>query len=280
MNPRQRPPSRVSAASAPRWAVLSWAAMAVVFALAGWFFMLKPVSIAVGNALLARDYQRVPGEVVMHTGRDAEGAFTWYSARYTVAGRSYDTQRLSVLDDEAIDNPWNARIVAGMAKAAAAAQSVDVWVSPRRPEIALLSRELPLARLWARVFGGIGFAIFTLAGIAGAIGALAALPYYRRMHAAAFMWLFSAFWCGFVFTVNVVLWDEEPREWFALAFVGLFVLIGLLVLASAVSTTLRGDGDLGAADDGPSSTGKATRGLRGNVRRGGLGGHGSDFDKS
>ena len=111
--------------------------------------MLKPVATAVGNWSLARDYQSVQGEVIPRTGQDEDGSFTW-AVHYTVAGRNYETSRLSVLDDEAIDEPYNATVFKRLERAKAAGQTVEVWVSPRLPDAALLSRDLPVARLGRR----------------------------------------------------------------------------------------------------------------------------------
>ena len=88
-------------------AFLLWGLLAAIFGLCGWYFMLRPVATAVGNWSLARDYQSVQGEVVPHTGEDGNGSFTWYGVRYASGVRTYETSRLSVLEDEAIDEPYN-----------------------------------------------------------------------------------------------------------------------------------------------------------------------------
>ena len=269
-------------------AAILWALMAAGFGLVGWFFALQPVTVAVGNWNLARDYKAVPATVVQRTGSDANGTFYWQAARYEVDGKSYETSRMTVLEDEAIDEPANAAIMKGLDTARSAQKPVTVWVSPRVPEIAVVSRDLPISTLWARALMGVGFSILALAGLTGFFGALCGFDYYRRQFDAAGLWGFSAAWCGFMFPILLLVSQADDVAFFVLVIVGLFALIGVLMLWGAVSSTLTGSSsvasmNLGASKRKLDSAALATSyGSKGKpaVKRGGLGGRGDGFDKS
>jgi len=269
-------------------AFLLWSLFAAIFGLCGWFFMLKPVTTALGNWSLARDYQSVQGDVVPRTGQDEGGTFTWYSVRYAVGGKTYDTSRLSVLDDEAIDEPFNATVFKRLEQAKAAGQTVEVWVSPRLPDVALLSRDLPVSRLWPKALTGASFAIFALAGFAGMLGAFARFAWYGRLVEAAPMWGFAGAWCGFIFPVMMLVLSDSSIEWVPALFVGLFALVGVLVMWAAINITLgRATGvvlqpgrRLKAGALATSYGQGKQKAVNSPVKRGGVGGRGDNFDKN
>lgn len=272
-------------------AALAWAVMAAVFGLTGWFFALQPVSVALGNWNLARDYKAVTATVIQRTGSDENGAFYWQAASYEVDGKSYETSRMTVLEDEAIDEPANAIVMKGLDNARSAQKPVIIWVSPRIPEIAVVSRDLPIRTLWPRALMGVGFAILALAGVSGFFGALGGFGYYRRQFDAAGLWGFSAAWCGFIFPIMLLVSQEDSVEFFVLCIVGLFALIGVLMLWGAVSSTLTGSSSVESMKGGSgkskldsaalaTSWGNKGKPTAGKVKRGGLGGRGDGFDKS
>ena len=272
-------------------AALAWAVMTAVFGLTGWFFALEPVTVALGNWNLARDYKQVPATVVQRTGSDENGTFYWQAARYEVDGKSYETARMTVLEDEAIDEPANAVVMKSLDIARSTQKPVAIWVSPRIPEIAVVSRDLPITTLWPRALMGVGFAIFALAGVTGFFGALCGLGYYRRQFDAAGLWGFSAAWCGFVFPIMLLVSQEDNVEFFVLCIVGLFAFIGVLMLWGAVSSTLTGSSSVASMKSGvgkskldsaalATSWGSKGKPASGKVKRGGLGGRGDGFDKS
>ena len=275
-------------------AMLLWALLAAVFGLCGWFFMLKPIATAAGNWLMARDYQAVQATPIKQTGNDADGTFSWYGARYEVGGKTYETSRLSVLEDEAIDEPWNAEVMKRLEQASTANQTTGIWVSPRKPEIAVVSREFPMtAPLVMKALVGIGFGIFALAGFAGVVGALTGLDFYRRMVEAAPLWGFAAAWCGFIFPILLLITNDGNFEWVAALFVGVFALVGVGVMWAAIATSFA-DPSTSQASGKPGrrkldATALATsygsgknkaQVAKGEVKRGGIGGRGGDFDKS
>ena len=162
-----------------------WLMMAIVFGSTGWLFALKPLVTTLDNWNVARDYQAVEATLIERTGKDDGGTYNWYAARYNVAGKTYQTERLTVLEDEAIDEPSNEVVLKSLAKAHNEQKTATIWVSPRRPDIAVVSRDFPVGSLWQRAMQAIIFTVFALGGAFGAVGTLANLSYYRRMHDAA-----------------------------------------------------------------------------------------------
>lgn len=269
-----------------------WLLFALIFGSTGWFFGLKPVSTTVGNWWMARDYQAVPGTVVERTGKDADGEFKWLAARYDIGGKSRETSRMTVLDDEAIDEPANDAVQAALRPNRGTEKPVTVWVSPRDPEVAVVSRDLPMTPVFARLPMAIGFALFALAGVSGALGALFSFGYYQKQFDVIGLWIFAGLWCGFIFPVLMLVLSQASIETFAVVFVGLFVLIGVLLLWGAVATTITGRGTEGfkivggrrsKLPDSAMATSygfKGGRPVTGKVKRGGMGGRGDKFDKS
>jgi Protein of unknown function (DUF3592) len=255
------------------WVCAAWLAMAFVFGVAGWFFAIEPLAVAIGNWQQARDYQATPATVTQRSGKDAGGSFDWYVAQYRIGERPYETARLTVLENEDIDEPSNDAVLKTLEKASKEKQSITVWVSPRKPEVAIVNRDLPLRSLWGRLPTAIGFSIFAIAGVMGALGCLGNFAYYRRMVDASGHWLFSALWCGFIFPMLIVVARSNGVEWIAAAVVGLFALIGALFLYGAVAISLWG---ARKTDE----TGAPTSAKANNLsKRGGFGGRGDDFDK-
>ena len=290
--------SETTASPYPSWGkrlgvTFMWLLMAIIFGTTGWFFAIKPLVTTFGNWNLARDYQAVEATVIERTGKDDGGTFMWYAARYNVAGKTYETERLTVLEDEAIDEPSNAVVLKSLAKAHNEKKTATIWVSPRRPDIGVVSRDMPLGSLWASIPFAVVFALFAAGGALGALGTLANLSYYRRMNDAMGIWIFGALWCGFIFPVFAMMAAKgDADDWPSLMFVGLFALIGLILAYLAVSISIWGARE-GSSTTWPLSSSRpklmgdtlATRGgkqgepVKGTVERGGLGGRGADFDK-
>lgn len=199
---------------------------------------------------------------------------------------------MTVLDDEAIDEPANDDVQTVLRRSLGTEKPVTVWVSPRDPEIAVVSRDLPVTPILARLPMAIGFAIFTLAGVSGTFGALFSFGYYKQQFDAIGLWVFAGMWCGFIFPVLLLVLSQTSIEAIAVAIVGLFVLIGVLVLWGAVSATITGKG--GDAFRMSNSTNaklpksalatsygfKGGKPVTGKVKRGGMGGHGGGVDGS
>jgi hypothetical protein len=262
-----------------------WLILLLVFGSVGWFVMLEPITDAIGNWRQARDYQPVSATVVARDGKDTHGSFRWYAARYEVAGKSYETSRMSVLETPHFDVGYNAAVNASLNNALETNKPVTVWVSPRRADVALASRDFPLQSLWAKALIGMGFAVFAVAGAVGVSGSLLNAAWYRKWHDAIAIWGFAAAWCGFSYTMFALL-VSDSGDWGAIAGVGFFVLIGALMQWAALHISLFGTrqnatavrGKLSRSTPARSSS-KAKNRISGDVKRGGLGGRGDNFDK-
>ena len=126
-----------------------WLLLAAIFGLCGWLFGVLPAVTTVGNWLQARDYVATPAQPVQRTGKDGAGTTTsWPAAQYEINGQRHFAERATVLEEDDPAAVSNAAVFKKLEAARASQQPVTVWVSPRRPEIALLSRDLPLASLW------------------------------------------------------------------------------------------------------------------------------------
>lgn len=273
-------------------AALLWSLMTLTFGLVAWHFGLKPLFITIGNWNLARDYQAVDAKVVTRSGKASDGGTaTWLAASYEVGGKTYFAERLTVLDDDDPDAMANADVEKTLQASTGEGKTIKVWVSPRKPEIAVVSRDLPLASLAALTPLALGFSVFALAGFFGAIGALSGLAYYRKMFDAVGLWVFASLWCGFIFPVLMLVLSQPSIEWFAVAFVGLFAFFGVLMIWGAIAASITGTNANAFQIGSPgksrlpasalaTSGGKKNRKVEGAARRGGMGGRGDDFDKS
>jgi hypothetical protein len=255
------------------WAASGWLAMALIFGSLGWFIAIEPLAVAAGNWWQARDYQSTTATVAQRTGKDGAGEFNWYVAQYRIGERPYETARLTVLEDEDIDEVSNELVLNSLEKAFKDKQAITVWVSPRKPEVAIVSRDLPLRSLWPRIPMAIGFSIFAIAGVMGLLGCLGNFAYYRRMVDASGHWLFSAMWCGFIFPMLIVVTKADGGGWIASSVIVFFALIGALILYGAVAISLWGAQKRDAAGNPVNAQSSGT------IKRGGFGGRGDDFDK-
>jgi len=286
-NPHQTMGKRLGAA-------FGWLVMAIIFGTTGWFFGIKPLATAVGNWNVARDYQAVDAKVVTRKGKASDGGeVTWPAATYEVGGKTFHAERLTVLDDDDPDVPANADVEKMLQASTGEGKTIKVWVSPRKPEIALVSRDLPIQSLWPRTPLAIGFGLVALAGVLGTLGALFSLGYYPRLFDAVGLWIFGGLWCGFIFPILLLVTSQGSIEWVAIIIVGLFALIGVLVLWGAVVASIKGTNpnaiqiNVGSSrksrlpDSALATTGgKKTAKVQGAVKRGGMGGRGDDFDKN
>lgn len=264
--------------------------LAAIFAPSAWFFGIDPLAAAVGNWQQAADYVEVPATVETRTERDAEGSFEYLVLRYERNGQSYETTRMTVLEDTDIDTRANAQVIERLRGSGA---NASVWVSPRRPEVALASRDLPWTSLWPRLPLTVGF---TLLGLAGLLGAARA-AFGRNMSAPLLLAGFAGAWSGFTLPFFPLVAGKGTSVDFGATFgVGIFAVIGLGLSLAAFLGGLR-PGRETEASVAPGSCGfvrpqyrttgrvvKASQGARTpaapapGVKRGGIGGRGNKLD--
>lgn len=268
--------------------------LAAIFAPLAWFFGIDPLAAAVGNWQQAADYVEVPATVETRTARDAEGSFEYLVLRYERNGQSYETTRMTVLEDTDIDTRANAQVIERLRTPGA---SASVWVSPRRPEVALASRDLPWTSMWPRLPLTVGFILLALAGLLGAARA----AFGRNMSAPLLLTGFAGAWSGFTLPFFALVAGEGTRVDVGATFgLGIFAVIGLGLSLAAFLGGLRPGGET-EASAAPGSAGgvrpqyrttggsvKAAQAVGSarrpaapapGVKRGGIGGRGSGFDK-
>lgn len=262
--------------------------LAAIFGPLAWFFGIDPLLAAVGNWQQAQDYIAVPATVETRTGRDAEGSFEYLALRYEREGKSYETTRMTVLEDMDIDTRANAQVIEALRRSGA---NASVWVSPRLPEVAIASRELPWTSMWPRLPMTIGFSLLALAGLIGALRAAAG----HDMGPGLLLTGFAGAWSGFTLPFfTLVAGEGTSVDVGATIGLGLFAVIGLglslaaffgMFSSSARSGSARSGSDVRPQFRTTGASVKAARAARApaapapGVRRGGIGGRGSGFDK-
>lgn len=245
-----------------------WAVAAVVFGVTGWLYGVQPLAIAISNWKLALDYSEVQAKVVTREGKASDGtAVSWLAASYEVSGKTYFAERLSVLDDDSLDEAYNNRVLRWLESAKRNNNgTINVHVSPRHPEIALVSNDLPFPSLMSRAPLALGFTLLAIVATLGAVGAVFNFGYYRRLSKNKVGWAVTAVLCGLVFPIMLRVGTDADSGEFTVDALVFLTAIATLVLYAVTSNTLAKD------DDGEKATDK--------VKHGGLGGRAdNDGDK-
>ncbi len=238
------------------FAMLLWALMAPVFGAAGWLLSFKLIVMAERNWELAQDYREVKGDAVQHNDKTANGTpERWYAATYEVAGKPYYTERLTVLDDSALDEPDNTAVARALEAAYKSASKISIWVSPGNPQSAFVSRDFPDQAVLRRLPLGIAFAVLAIAGVAGLLGAVFNFGYYQRFFAQVRGWGICALLCGFVLPLRLFFIDPDADFGdTANELVSILELVASLFLIVAVSTMFECNRDKPVARAGAKKT--------------------------
>ncbi|MFN4119431.1 ankyrin repeat domain-containing protein [Acidovorax sp.] len=245
------------------------AVFAVAFGAVGYGLGLQPLAKTLRDALAVQGWQPVPAQVLstqlqQHTGSDS---ITWQvhaRYRYEFAGTAYEGTRVGLDPTGGADNlgDWHERWHSKLQAAQARGESITVRVDPKRPAQSLIDPSLRWPMLafrlpFALVFTGVGLVaawvfLNTLwqllrprSEAKPAVGEEAdqLRPADRGQspagRSAGAIWLFSLFWCGISFPMAAILWSADRTPWFAKAFIGLFVAVGVGLLAYAMGQTRR-----------------------------------------
>lgn len=254
-------------------AVLVFSAVfAIAFGAGGYALGLKPLALTLQTAWEARGWQPTPAQVMStrlqrHPGSDST---TWQvdaRYRYEVAGKAYEGTRVGLDPTPGADNlgDWHERWHAKLQAAQSRGDSITIWVNPRQPSQSLIDPQprwqlLAFRLPFALVFTGVGLGaawvcVYVLWKLLrprrdgrdddgseeGADGADHVLPADGDQspagRSAGAVWLFSLFWCGIAFPMAGILWTTDRTPWIAKAFIGLFVAVGVGLLAHAWGQT-------------------------------------------
>ncbi len=250
-------------------ALLISAVFALGFGLGGYHAGLKPLARTLDTALQVRGWQPVQAEVLsaeLKTHHSSDGATYEVQARYRyqVAGKAYEGTRVGLDARGNSDNidDWPRQWAGRLQSAQARGLGITVLVNPHDPSQSLIDPSirwsLQIFRIpFALVFTLVGlvaawFFLHTLLGLARAGGTSpeagrgglqpGSSPTSLFAKGASgtsvgAIWFFTIFWCGIAFPMAALLWTQSSAPWFAKAFISLFVMIGLGLVALSVRHT-------------------------------------------
>ena len=189
---------------------------AAAFGAAGWLYGLQPLAATLGNWHVASDYDEVPAKVVTRSGKARDGSTTtWLAARYEVGGKTYFAERLSVLDDDSLDEAYNSRVMRWLEAANRRNETKNVYVSPHHPEISVVSNNFPLPSVLARIPLALGFTLLALGAAIGTVGVMLDAAYYRRLRRNWRIWAVLVTLCALVFPIALRVGTDADSSEFA-----------------------------------------------------------------
>lgn len=239
------------------------AVFAVAFGAGGYVVGLKPLARTLWAAWEVRGWHPLQAEVlVAELKRHSDSDGTTYQVqaryRYAFAGRQYEGTRIGLDPQGSADNisDWHQRWHAQLQGAQSRGTPITIRVDPREPSQSLIDASirwpLQVFRLpFALVFTGVGLAaawvfLYTLLGLGksreeeggGRSGTSpVALPKGSVGGPLGVIWFFTFFWCGISWPMAAMLWTNPQVPWFAKAFISVFVMVGVALVALAVRQT-------------------------------------------
>ena len=225
------------------------AIFAVAFGAGGYGAGLRPFAETAMAAWSVRQWQPMPAQVLdvqleQHPGSNGGATYQVRARyRYTVAGQSYEGQRVGLDPRGGADNvgDWQAQWHRTLRQAQDRGEPITAWVNPQAPSQALLDRSIR----WRLQIFRLPFAlVFTGIGMTAAWMFLRILwrtkqdvPDLKPRHSLAkgqgALWFFAVFWCGIAFPMAALFWSDGKAPWWAKGFMGIFVVIGVGLAGAA-----------------------------------------------
>jgi hypothetical protein len=237
----------------------------VPFLLAGltvfWVLTVQPL----WGAVKALSWVRTPCDILESEVARSGGKSATYRVkvlyRYEFGGEFYTSKRFDFSTGSSSTYNWKARVVADLPPD----RRTECFVNPSHPQEAVLERA-PRSEIWFGLFGlpfiAVGCMAFARSSSPVArqraraakieratqepadespTGWRVLKPAARRITKAVVVSIFTLFWNAFVWTfVLVLLRDGHGHgvKWGALAFMSIFVLVGLLIALAAIHQVL------------------------------------------
>ena len=249
-------------------ALLFSAVFAIGFGLGGYWAGLRPLAQTLQAAWQVRSWVAVPAQVLqadLRQRRGSEGGITYALQaryRYEFGGARYEGTQVGLDAQGGADNlgDWQHQWHRRLQEAQSRKQAITVWVDPAQPSRSLIDPHIRWPLLMVRlpfafVFTGVGLVaawafVWVLLGRGGAAAAqqspedgasqgpgLVASARSSLQGTAATAWFFALFWCGIAFPMAGALWPDRGASGWAKAFMGVFVVVGLMLLCFAAAQT-------------------------------------------
>ena len=249
-------------------ALLFSAVFAIGFGLGGYWAGLRPLAQTLQAAWQVRSWVAVPAQVLqadLRQRRGSEGGITYALQaryRYEFGGARYEGTQVGLDAQGGADNlgDWQQQWHRRLQEAQSRNQAITVWVDPAQPSRSLIDPHIRWPLLMVRlpfafVFTGVGLVaawafVWVLLGRGGAAAAqqspedgasqgpgLVASARSSLQGTAATAWFFALFWCGIAFPMAGALWPDRGASGWAKAFMGVFVVVGLMLLCFAAAQT-------------------------------------------
>ncbi len=205
---------------------------AAIFGVLAWQEGIYPIGAALYNGWRAADYVEVKATVAIRERMDADGPFKYLVLRYEHNGKHYETTRMSVLRDQDTTLAVNAEVIDRLRREDG---RTSVWVDPRRPDMAVASRDLPWSSLWPLLPLLVAFVLLSAAGLMSARHARAGHDMLDSLLVTKGAGIASAL-ASVDFAEEAMQADELPSTTFGL---GILVGIGLMFALMAFIGAMR-----------------------------------------
>ena len=208
------------------------------------------IGATIRDGLRAQDWVRTRAQVQHVDHGSVTYTYEWQGKRY-----SGDRAGTFILGGTSDVDDWDDRMEAAIRAAQQEEKPFTVFVNPENPSESMANNEirwklLAIALPFGIGFGGGGLAAFILIGrsalpkkqrsaLGG--GSSAGVPMLKpRTREALWQWAVAAVWNGVAFPIALIALPEmwEKREWFPVILLSIFPLVGMLILWSALGSTV------------------------------------------
>lgn len=228
-------------------------AMAALGVPGGWY--LKEVWPSFRDYHASGDWLKARAQVLDVVVKPIDGRFgpdtlLEASYKYTIAGSDYVGNRLQWRDplDSNGSDDWKQDMQEFLGKARAEGRTITIQVNPARPEEAVIDSDIGnrgmvwvagMALLACVIVLAFAWLLFELWRTPLAVAQRRPPPPPEPQAGLLLMWVMATLWNGFMLPIVIFAVPDlvNDGEWIGLAFLGLFVFIGLMILLGVVMGT-------------------------------------------